>query len=248
MARIEQVRRSASSAPWSICAPHAATFVDRKTARAITRGFVNAMKSGARVISPDRNGSGGRKTGNAVGFMLDPLWGARAVVWREQSAARTTAMPTRVCARSDVVHTAVSRDPPDGGHTATKGGCRRAASVLISRSQTWYRTNRAGCPASASSIPVELSSTRCGRSVIPTTCSATLSAAELRPTNGVRRNRGLRVGAERAAAWPVRTPRRPPRAARDSSSACGTARQCMMFKGCLPIVRAAFIQRVAEYF
>ena len=86
-----------------------------KTARTITRGFISAMKSGARVVSPDREGNCRRETGNAGVFMLNPLRVKRCVLWREQT-------PVSVFSRSDVVRTHFSRAPPDGGaHRRERG-------------------------------------------------------------------------------------------------------------------------------
>ena len=67
-----------------------------KTAKTITRGFISAMKSGTRVVSPDHDGNCTRETGNAVVFMLNPLGGKRCVLCREQT-------PVSVFSRSDVV-------------------------------------------------------------------------------------------------------------------------------------------------
>jgi hypothetical protein len=97
-----------------------------KTARTITRGFVSAMKSGTRAVSPDHEGNCGRETGNAVVFMLNPLGGARCGLWREQTLVG-------VFLRSDVVQTRFSRAPPDGGQTALKGGMRRNAANAFRR-------------------------------------------------------------------------------------------------------------------
>jgi hypothetical protein len=48
------------------------------------------MKSDTRVISPDPYGNGGRETGNAVFFMLYPLWGgARCGPWHDCADADT---------------------------------------------------------------------------------------------------------------------------------------------------------------
>ena len=95
-----------------------------KTARAITRGFVNAMKSATRAINPDHAGSRWRETGNAVVFMHISLKGARCVPWREQVAAQVIAMPppNSGLTRYDVARTNFSREPPNGGHKAARGG------------------------------------------------------------------------------------------------------------------------------
>jgi hypothetical protein len=99
-----------------------------KTARTITRGFISAMKSNARAVSPDHEGNCGRETGNAVVFMLYPLGGKRCVRWREQT-------PVSVFSPSDVVHTHLSRAPPDGGQTALKGArTMNSAMAFTSRS------------------------------------------------------------------------------------------------------------------
>ncbi len=52
-----------------------------KTARAITRGFVSAMKSGTRTVSPNHEGNCTRETGMLSSSCFNPLRGTRCVLF-----------------------------------------------------------------------------------------------------------------------------------------------------------------------
>src|SRR5690242_15086639 len=66
--------------------------------------------------------TGSRMAGRQPPSLLMISASCAAISW-----CRAQSTPVSVCSRSDVVRTHFSRDPPDEGHTALKGGMRSNA-------------------------------------------------------------------------------------------------------------------------